>query len=62
MVETKSLEAININLSKTTFITRNKKTYKVDRVPSVYERKAIEIGKRPPYAYTHACCDKRYRR
>lgn len=61
MIATESLEAININLSKTTFITRNKKTYKVDRVPSVYERKAAEIGKRPPYAYTSACPDKRWK-
>jgi hypothetical protein len=62
MIETKSFEAININLSKTAFITRDKKTYKVDRVPSIHERKATEIGKRPPYAYTYVCCDERYRR
>jgi hypothetical protein len=62
MIETKSLEAININLSRTTFITRDKKTYKVDRVPSIHECKAKEIGNRPPYAYTSACPNDEYRR
>jgi hypothetical protein len=61
MIAQQSLEAINIDLSKTTFVTRKKKTIKVDRVMSVQERKADEIGKRPPYAYTSACPDVRWR-
>jgi len=62
MVAEKSLEAININLSRTTFITHGKKSIMVKRVPSVQERKTDIIGKRPPYAYTSACPDERWRR
>ncbi len=56
-----SIEAAQINISKTAFYTHGRTAVKVDRVLSVQERQADEIGKRPPYAYTSACPDKRWR-
>lgn len=57
-----SIVASNINISKTAFYTKGRTAFKVDRIKSVQEQRADEIGSRPPYAYTSACPDKRWRR
>ena len=57
-----SMAAVSIDLRTTTQITRGKKSMKVARVKDLHENRAHEIGARPPYAYTSACCDERWRR
>lgn len=57
-----SLVATSIDLRKTTRIVKSKKTVNVDRVMSIQEQRANEIGSRPPYMYTSLCPDERYRR
>ncbi len=57
-----SMVAVSIDLRTTTQITRGKKSMKVARVRDLRENRADEIGNRPPYAYTSACCNERYRR
>ena len=57
-----SMVATAIDLRTTTTITKGKKSFRVARVRDKYENRAHEIGMRPPYAYTSACCDERYRR
>jgi hypothetical protein len=57
-----SLEANMIDLRKTAVYTVGRKACKVDRVMSVQEQRANEIGSRPPYMYTSLCPDERYRR
>ena len=57
-----SMVATAIDLRTATTIAKGKKSFRVARVRDTYENRAHEIGARPPYAYTSACCDERYRR
>ena len=57
-----SMVATAIDLRTATTITKGNKSIRVARVRDLRENRADEIGKRPPYAYTSACCDERYRR
>jgi hypothetical protein len=57
-----SIVATSIDLRKTTRIVKGKKTVNVDRVMSIQEQRADEIGARPPYMYTSLCPDRRYRK
>jgi len=57
-----SMVATAIDLRTATTITKGNKSVRVARVRDTYENRAHEIGTRPPYAYTSACCDERYRR
>ena len=57
-----SMVATAIDLRTATTITKGNKSVRVARVRDKYENRAHEIGTRPPYAYTSACCDERYRR
>ena len=57
-----SIVASNINISKTAFYTKGRTAFKVDRIKSVQEQRADEIGARPPYMYTSLCPDRRYRK
>lgn len=57
-----SIVASNINLAKTAFYTKGRTAIKVERIKSDQEKKSDEIGSRPPYAYTSACPDKRWKR
>jgi len=57
-----SMVATAIDLRTATTITKGNKSVRVARVRDKYEDRAHEIGARPPYAYTSACCDERYRR
>ena len=54
--------ATAIDLRTATTITKGNKSLKVARVRDVHENRAHEIGARPPYAYTSACPDERWRR
>ena len=57
-----SMVATAIDLRTATTITKGNKSIRVARARDKYENRAHEIGTRPPYAYTSACCDERYRR
>jgi hypothetical protein len=57
-----SVVAGSINTSKTAFYTKGRTAFKVDRIKSVQEQRAYEIGARPPYMYTSLCPDRRYRK
>lgn len=57
-----SVEAMSIDLRQTATYTVGRKACKVARVKTTQERRADEIGARPPYAYTSACLDERWRR
>ena len=57
-----SMVATAVDLRTATTITKGNKSIRVARVRDTYENRAHEIGARPPYAYTRACCDERYRR
>jgi hypothetical protein len=57
-----SVVAGSIITSKTAFYTKGRTAFKVDRIKSVQEQRADEIGARPPYMYTSLCPDERYRR
>lgn len=57
-----SMVATAIDLRTETTITKGNKSIKDARVRDAHENRAHEIGARPPYAYTSACCDERYRR
>jgi hypothetical protein len=57
-----SVVAGSIITSKTAFYTKGRTAFKVDRIKSVQEQRADEIGARPPYMYTSLCPDRRYRK
>lgn len=57
-----SMVAGSINLTKTAYYTKDRAACKVERVKSVQEQRADEIGVRPPYMYTSLCPDRRYRK
>lgn len=57
-----SMVATAIDLRTATTITKGNKSIRVARVRDTFESRAHEIGARPAYAYTSACCDERYRR
>jgi hypothetical protein len=57
-----SMVATAIDLRTATTITKGNKSLRVARVRDAHENRAHEIGSRPPYAYTSACCDERYKR
>jgi hypothetical protein len=57
-----SMVATAIDLRTATTITKGNKSLRVARVRDAHENRAHEIGARPPYAYTSACCDERYKR
>ena len=57
-----SMAAAAIDLRTETTITKGNKSLRVARVRDAHENRAHEIGSRPPYAYTSACPDERWRR
>ncbi len=57
-----SMAAAAIDLRTETTIIKGNKSLRVARVRDAHENRAHEIGARPPYAYTSACPDERWRR